>query len=220
MARHHVTSPYAEGAPRPAAGPPPRVPVVSQYLVLASAVATTALLAAAGLVATVQADALHAWWDTTSPQNDTVDLLNLLGGLTALTNVIAFVATGRWLLDVRRVADRAPSPSLQRRSPYWAVLGWVVPVVNLWFPYQVVADASRGVGSRVRTFWPWWIAWLALTYYSFVGTSGGELVTEADLSGWIRAHQVGAVIALVACVLWWRVVRSATQGAEATAKGD
>src|SRR5699024_9712926 len=109
---------------------------------------------------------------------------------------------------------------LQRRSPHWAVLGWIVPVVNLWFPYQVVADASRGVGSRVRTFWPWWLAWLGLSYSTFVGTSGGELVTEADLSAWIRAHQVTAVVALVACVLWWRVVRSATQGAEATAKGD
>lgn len=214
MNRHHVTSPFAEETRiQPKVGPPPRVPVLTQYLVLGSALGTTALLTAAGILATVRAEALSQWWQSATVENGTVDLLNLLGSLTAVTNIVALVATGLWLLDVRRVAEWASPGTHHRRSACWAVLGWIVPVVNLWFPYQVVADASRGVGSRVQTFWPWWIAWMALSYYTFVGTSGGELVTEADLTGWIRAHQVAAVIAVVACVLWWRIVRSATRAA-------
>ena len=36
----------------------------------------------------------------------------------------------------------------QRWSPGWAIAGWLVPVVNFWFPFQIMADiwrATRGL---------------------------------------------------------------------------
>lgn len=215
MSRQYVTSPYAQGAASPVARQPLGVPVVAQLLVLGTAAATTLLLVAAGVIATLQESALRRWWEGPALESGTVSLLNLLVSLTALTNVVAFVATGLWLLRVRAIAEQTPPNTSQRRSAYWAFLGWVVPVVNLWFPLQVVEDASRGVGSKVRTYWPWWIAWLAMIGFSLFGGSDGRLLTEADFAGWIRAHQISAVLAVVAFVLWWRVVRSATVAANA-----
>lgn len=214
MTRIHVTSPYAEApGSRPAAGSPPRVPVLTQYLVLGCAAGTTALLAATGVIAAVESDAIMSWWRSPSPRNDTLELMAGLEGLTALTNLVAFVATGLWLLRIRALAEWASPISHHSRSPYWAFLGWVVPVVHLWYPYQVVADASRGIGSSVRTFWPWWLAWLALSNYSVVSALGGEVTTATELQLMLRTQQLGAVVALVAFVLWWRVVRSATRAA-------
>lgn len=215
MTRIHVTSPYAEGARPPATGPPPRVPVITHHLVLGSAAGTTALLVAVGVVATVEGDAIRAWWWSTSPRNGALDLMDLLAGLTAVTNLVAFVATGLWLLGIRAVAEWASPGTHHRRSSYWSFLGWVVPVVNLWFPCQVVADASRGVGSSVRTLWPWWVAWLALNVYSVFGGLDGPIETEADLMFYLRTQQLGAIIAVIAFVLWWRIVRSATAAAAA-----
>lgn len=216
MSRQYVTSPFAESAQEPVADQPRRMSSVTPHLVLGSAAATTLLLASSAIIVTAQEGALREWWTSSALETPgTLNLLVALESFTVLTNLAAFVVTGLWLLDLRRVAEAVSPSTQQRRSGYWAFLGWIVPVVFLWFPYQVVADASRGVGSKVKTLWPWWIAWLALVLFNYLSTAGGELVTEADLTGWIRAQQVLGVLAVVAFVLWWRVVRSASAAAMA-----
>ncbi|WP_282070969.1 hypothetical protein [Janibacter hoylei] len=80
--------------------------------------------------------------------------------------------------------------------------------------YQVVADASRALGSRVGSLWPWWIAWLLMGVGSVRDTSGGLLADAGDVDGWVAALQVNAVVAVVALVLWWRIVRAATAAAQ------
>ncbi|WP_435200235.1 DUF4328 domain-containing protein [Janibacter sp. GS2] len=219
MDRMHAHSPFAEDSrPRPV-GPPPAVPVLAHHLVLGSAAATAVLLGAAGVIVTLEEDQLMGWWGSPAVSNGTLDLVDLLGSLTALTNLVALIATGVWLLRIRAVAEWAAPGDRQRRSSAWAVLGWIVPVVNLWFPYQVVADASRALGSSVRTFWPWWIAWLALNF-SVLDRSGGELASAQELTTWIRSQQLEALVAVVACILWWRVVRSTTRAAQAVVAGS
>ena len=74
-----------------------------------------------------------------------------------LASAAAWTSTAWWLIDLRRVADWAAPGHPHRRSSWWALAAWVVPVVNLWFPYQLVADCSRALRSRVTGFWPWWI---------------------------------------------------------------
>lgn len=219
MNRRYVTSPFAEETRATPRGIRPPVPVISQCVALGAAVASTVLLVAAGLVATSREEAMMSWWRGEAEGSGTIELLGLLSGLNALTNVVAFVATGVWLLGLRKVAEWAAPGAYHRRSAYWAVLGWVVPVVNLWFPYQVVADTSRALGSRVSRLWPWWLAWLALLGVSALDP-GGELMTSEDLRWWIRTHQATAVAALVALALWWRVVRSATTAARRAGERD
>ena len=124
------------------------------------------------------------------------------------------------MLGLRRVAEWASPGTYQRRAAYWAVLGWIVPVVNLWFPFQVVADAARGVGARRPNPLPWWIAWLVLSAVIALDPTGGDLLTASDLTTWIHVQQVVAVVAVVAWALWWRVVRSATTGARRSVAGD
>lgn len=38
----------------------------------------------------------------------------------------------------------------QRRARGWTFWGWIIPVVSIWFPFQLMGDIWRGpVGSRV-----------------------------------------------------------------------
>ena len=45
-------------------------------------------------------------------------------------------------------------------SPVWAVAGFFVPVVSLWFPYLAVRDVLVQSPARRRVAW-WWAASLA-----------------------------------------------------------
>jgi hypothetical protein len=70
-----------------------------------------------------------------------------------------------WLYRAAVVARRAGLPA--RREAMWAWLGFFVPVVNFWFPYQVAADAVPvGDPARRRVGW-WWTCWIVQGFVVF-----------------------------------------------------
>lgn len=218
MSQDHGVSAAAPPSPDPGR-PAPSPPVVAEVLALASAAVTTTLLVAVGIIATARRGELESALGPAAAEADAVQLINTLVGLSAIATLAALVTTAWWLQGLRDVAQWCNPHHRQRRSTAWVLLGWVVPVVNLWFPYQVVADASRAVGSGVRNFWPWWISWLVLVHGNllFDRRSGGlgELESTTDVARYVLGYQVGAALMVLALVLWWRVVRSATTAAGA-----
>jgi hypothetical protein len=54
----------------------------------------------------------------------------------------------------------------QRRARGWAFWGWIVPIVNIWFPFQIMGDIWRAglpAEQRRKTAWlpaMWWTCWL------------------------------------------------------------
>ena len=54
----------------------------------------------------------------------------------------------------------------QRRARGWAFWGWIVPIANLWIPFQLMGDiwrAGQPEQQRQRTAWRpalWWASWL------------------------------------------------------------
>ncbi|MFD3456367.1 DUF4328 domain-containing protein [Streptomyces sp. NPDC058691] len=99
---------------------------------------------------------------------------NLTGWRNAavVVSVVLFIA---WLMSMRRIADEV-WPEGQRRNPAWLILGWLIPVVNLFVPKMFVNDLwagglqarSRKRGHPLLTLW--WIAVLVA-----FGTSGATL---------------------------------------------
>nr|WP_281277783.1 DUF4328 domain-containing protein [Myceligenerans xiligouense] len=129
----------------------------------------------------------------------------------------AFVVGGIWLHGARAFAVAARPEVLQERGSVWVWLGWVVPIVNLWFPLQVVADIRRGCNPRAATrgIGGWWALWLVFTFALFFR------YTESRPSDGIRlsiemplpvVEGVGALAGLGALWLWVRIVREVTAG--------
>lgn len=52
-----------------------------------------------------------------------------------------------WLMRARENAENL-SPYPHRRTRGWLFGGWLVPVVNLWFPKQIVDDIWRASSPR------------------------------------------------------------------------
>lgn len=139
-------------------------------------------------------------------------LVSVLASLTTLVQVTAWILAGLWLylfVDVARVLNRE---SWHDRSAYWAVLGWVAPVVCLWFPYQVVRDAAAAVGSRTRLVGWWWAGWLVTEVFAAAEAIAIGAMSR-DPATWLVASTALALATLVAGVLWIRLVRSMTVAA-------
>jgi hypothetical protein len=111
--------------------------------------------------------------------------------VTLLVTAAVFVV---WLAAVRANAERL-SPVRHRRHRAWVVFGWCVPVVQFWFPRQIVDDVwvtSRHGGQargddlhrarRPFLVWLWWVLSL-ITAAGVLRQGLGHLVVGLGLGG-------------------------------------
>lgn len=174
------------------------VAVGAVWLLLAVVEAVTAWSAAPRFSEAAASGAEQPWtaYDTT-------------GLLVVLVQLVGFVLTGLWLTGVRRNVD-AVAPGSQRRGVVWAWLGWFVPVVSLWFPYQVVADAGRASTRATLAYGGWWATFLAFLVLQQVqanllgGYTGDVDASLVQALPFVAAGS--AALLLVAFVLWTRIV--------------
>jgi len=144
---------------------------------------------------------------------------DLVGWLYGAVTVAVFVVACLWLTRSRELATAVQPRSRQVRGPVWVWLGWIVPVVNLWFPLQVVRDiraATSTVLDRSRSArglgW-WWFCWLVALIAENVSVN----VDGAD--DWLRPQLDALALAatVVGYALWVRVVRDLTARQQAVA---
>ena len=113
-----------------------------------------------------------------------------LSGLCNVGFFVAMVMFVVWFYRARVNADGHGWP--QRQSPGLAIWSWFFPVVNLWYPFQVMADIRRaGLPAQARAspaIMPgiWWTCWLAFfTLSSFLlGSGPGSPAHPARYAGW------------------------------------
>ncbi|MFI7015406.1 DUF4328 domain-containing protein [Streptomyces sp. NPDC050164] len=121
---------------------------------------------------------------------DSYHQVSSMGGAVTLLCALAFLL---WLDRVRDNA-RALSGAEPRYGYLWLFLGWIIPVVNLWIPRGIVADAHRSVFPDRRlpavVNW-WWALWLA-------GLAGGVGLIYTDSTDEVIARAYTAVLPLLA----------------------
>lgn len=136
--------------------------------------------------------------------------------LAACAMVAAYVFTGIWLWRVRYNADLL-APDRQRRTKVWIWLSWIVPIVNLWFPKQVIDDAWRATIDEKPETVPWWPAWLCVVIVGWLGSNVFFAVASlkpqndpASATGIIASisHGIFALSLWIAAGFWSKVVRT------------
>lgn len=148
--------------------------------------------------------------------DDVLTAYDLLGLLMIPALLLAWALTALWLGRARtNVATIRPGFHF-RRSPAWDWLGWLVPIVSLWFPLQIVGDLSKGSSPAMkehRWLGAWWAAWLVSV---IAGQFGDRLVTAGGSS--VEMLPTLALIAAVASAaafgLWVKIVLSIVRDQE------
>jgi hypothetical protein len=101
---------------------------------------------------------------------------------TEFIGVGAFVAeifVMIWLYRAAKFARNAGLPA--RRDPVWAALGFFVPIVNFWFPYQVAADSFPRTDRNRRLAGRWWTWYLISTVFVAVVLIASAFSTTAGV---------------------------------------
>ena len=216
----HPPAPAYHPASAAPAAPWPPLAHVRVHAVQGLAVAAAVLAVVTVLVDWVRAAAAPAAADALRRAADAGEVppLTLYDGAATLGIVVlpTWIVTSLWLQKVRANAA-AIAPHEVRRSEVWSFLGWVVPVVSLWFPKQIVDDSSRvaasalsvrGTVARPVPTLAWWLTWLA---YSALGNAAGGLPSSGATTVRPWVDLLAAATGTVALVLWLRVLRDVTR---------
>ncbi|MFD2796140.1 DUF4328 domain-containing protein [Promicromonospora vindobonensis] len=141
---------------------------------------------------------------------------DLAGVLFFAVQVAAYVVTCLWLYTSRSTAVAATPGLVHERSKVWTWLGWWVPIVSLWFPYQVVRDIRRATATGpVSGIGGWWAAWLVfVTLSNTAGRMSSRTTAEATATAaeaLVFVELLATVAMAVALVLWIRIVRGVSR---------
>ncbi|MFJ1792178.1 DUF4328 domain-containing protein [Kitasatospora griseola] len=98
--------------------------------------------------------------DLAAADADTLTALASSTLLWLLPLSAAGVAFLVWLWRARCNAESLRGRDTQRRTRVWVVASWITPVVNLWYPYQIVSDIWQASapgrpasGTLVKAWW-------------------------------------------------------------------
>lgn len=143
-------------------------------------VASTIVLTAAELIFVGQR---HLTWGTDTHTRPLVVLSVISAAATAIVFLI-------WFRRARIAAERLDWR--QRRARGWAFWGWVVPVVNLWIPFQIMSDIWRAglpPARRASTAWlpvSWWVCWLLSAPPLWIHVGSSSKWADGLTHGWLN----------------------------------
>lgn len=111
-------------------------------------------------------------------------IVGLIAGFVALgANIVLLI----WLLAASQASHRLGIPAV--RSAGWAAAGFLVPVVNLWFPYQGVRDLFAPDDPHRVVAGRWWLFHI-----------GGTVISLLFVLTYLTSTAVAAVLAGVAAM--------------------
>jgi Domain of unknown function (DUF4328) len=154
---------------------------------------------------------------------DAVDALDRSGVVGIVVAAVYLGAIVMWLVWQHRGQANLHALAIPGLtfSPGWAVGWWLIPVANLWKPFQTVRELWKASGGdetwwRIAT-WPligwWWACWVAfnILYNATIrywATDSGTVDTLI-VGDWFSI--AGDLVSIVAAILAISIVRSVTE---------
>lgn len=131
-------------------------------------------------------------------------VLGILGELASIVSLIVFVF---WFYRARINADGRGWR--QRRSPGWTIGAWFVPVLGVYYPFQIMADIWRaGLAPRARAkraILPgiWWACFVIQPLF----TESAHPIKIGPLTFYAGISIYGKIVVVLAAIMTALVVR-------------
>lgn len=124
--------------------------------------------------------------------------------------VVCWLTSGiSWMVWQHDLAASTQRGEL-RRGPGMHAGSWAIPVANLWLPCQNVRDLWAVLlpnRRRALVNW-WWAAWILTTVTSLSAAGASDTLDSIDdVRDYMDTNMLAAVVALIAGLLAFRVVR-------------
>jgi hypothetical protein len=97
--------------------------------------------------------------DTDTPLTTRSPAWQLLNMPVSILSILGLVAIVIWTNKAVTLATNLGYP--MRHQPGWYAAGWIVPILNLWFPYQALRDSLAPTNPARSTVNHWYVAYLA-----------------------------------------------------------
>jgi hypothetical protein len=130
--------------------------------------ASSSLLAGVWIVALAAIPGAQSYRDQLASGVEASKIVTAYDAMTVIvpiTMIGAWIISSRWLRQLHDVAT-ASNPTAIRRSRPWVFWSWIVPVVSLWYPKNLIDDLLKANGSDEaksligRDTMTWWLTWI------------------------------------------------------------
>jgi hypothetical protein len=177
---------------------------------------SSSLLAAVWIVAFASIPSAQSYRDQLTSGTAADQIVTAYDAMTVIipiTMISAWVITSIWLKKLHISATEVNPTAIRLKRP-WVFWSWIVPVVSLWFPKNLIEDLLKANGSDEaksligKDTLTWWLTWVG---FALVNNIGIVLAFDAP-EGYVpirpELELAGACLLTGAYLVWIRIVKT------------
>jgi hypothetical protein len=177
---------------------------------------SSSLLAAVWIVALASIPGAQSYQDQLAAGTAADQIVTAYDAMTVIipiTMISSWVITSRWLNGLHLAATNTDPTAMRLKRP-WVFWSWIVPVVSLWFPKNLIedllkadggTDAKAMVGKDTLT---WWLTWIGFALVNNVGIVSAFNPPDGYVPIRPELELAGACLLTGAYLVWIRIVKT------------
>jgi len=177
---------------------------------------SSSLLAAVWIVALASIPSAQSYRDQLASGTAADQIVTAYDAMTVIipiTMISSWVITSLWLKKLH-IAATAINPSAMRLKRPWVFWSWIVPVVSLWFPKNIIEDLLKAessdeskslIGKDTLT---WWLTWVGFALVNNIGIVSAFDAADGYVPIRPELELAGACLLTGAYLVWIRIVKT------------
>jgi hypothetical protein len=177
---------------------------------------SSSLLAAVWIVALASIPSAQSYRDQLASGTAADQIVTAYDAMTVIipiTMISSWVITSLWLKKLH-IAATATNPTAMRLKRPWVFWSWIVPVVSLWFPKNIIEDLLKAEGSDEsksligKDTLTWWLTWIGFALVNNVGIVSAFDAPDGYMPIRPELELAGACLLTGAYLVWIRIVKT------------
>ena len=177
---------------------------------------SSSLLAAVWIVALASIPSAQSYRDQLASGTAADQIVTAYDAMTVIipiTMISSWVITSLWLKKLY-IAATATNPTAMRLKRPWVFWSWIVPIVSLWFPKNIIEDLLKAEGSDEsksligKDTLTWWLTWVGFALVNNIGIVSAFDAADGYVPIRPELELAGACLLTGAYLVWIRIVKT------------